>query len=343
MSGSSVYEQMVERLRGHQLAAMLQLAARLDLSSRVGEGIGLPELADGLALHPRHLKRLMRALSAFGVFEMDARGRIKNNEASWLLSPTAERSLHAAARFWGMPAAWAAWSDLGRSLEAGDCGFEAVHGRSLFEHLAGSAAEGEAFDNFMMNSPDDRHAMAADALQLRGDETVVDIGGGNGALLATLLQRWPGVRGVLLEQGRAIEKARARLAGLEDRTTLSAGDMFQAVPSGGDLYILSQIIHDWSDEEALVLLGHCRRAMAPSARLVLIERRLDGGRAPLSRLSYLSDIEMMVLHTGCERMDEEYAELLSAAGFELGSVTPTAGPFALYDAAPCPVPAREPA
>jgi hypothetical protein len=147
---------------------------------------------------------------------------------------------------------------------------------------------------------------------------VVDVGGGRGRLLATILERYPRLRGILFEQAHVIEDARETLdaAGVVDRCELVGGSFFEAVPAGGDAYILRNIIHDWEDDQAVAILTNCRRAMATGARVVLVERYL--ATDPREALPVLySDLEMLVNVGGLERTTDEYGALLARSGLRL--------------------------
>src|SRR5206468_2664398 len=147
---------------------------------------------------------------------------------------------------------------------------------------------------------------------------VVDVGGGRGRLLATILERYPRLRGILFDQPHVVEDARETLdaAGVVDRCELVGGSFFDAVPAGGDVYVLRNIIHDWDDDQAVAILTTCRRAMTDGARLVLVERYLatDPHEALLVRHA---DLEMLVNVGGRERTTDEYAALLARSGLRL--------------------------
>jgi hypothetical protein len=164
--------------------------------------------------------------------------------------------------------------------------------------------------------------------------TIVDVGGGNGALLATLLAALPAVKGILFDQPHVVAAAGAvvEAAGVADRCSVVGGSFFEAVPEGGDAYVLKSIVHDWEDAEAIAILLSCRRACSGDAALLLIERDLGPpNEAPAAKLS---DLNMLVNPGGRERTVEEYAALFDAAGFRLVGATPTALGLSVIEAAP---------
>jgi SAM-dependent methyltransferase len=156
---------------------------------------------------------------------------------------------------------------------------------------------------------------------------IVDIGGGNGALILSILQANPQMSGVLFDLPHVIESAKKHLdaAGLTGRCAVVAGDFFASVPSGGDTYILKNIIHDWDDEHALKILQNCHRAMAENGKLLLVEGIIPPGNEP--SFGKLVDLNMLVMAGGGERTEAEYRALLAAAGFQLTNVVPLQSPL----------------
>jgi predicted O-methyltransferase YrrM len=170
--------------------------------------------------------------------------------------------------------------------------------------------------------------------------TVVDVGGGHGALLTAILSATPGLRGVLLDLPGVAEGAQPHLAaaGVLDRCEVVGGDMCTAVPSGGDAYMFSRVIHDWDDARAAAALASCRRAMGPTGALLVVEEVIPLGDAPA--YGKLSDLNMLVGPGGQERTEAEYRALYTAAGFALTQVIPTPSRMSILVGVPCA--AREP-
>ena len=164
--------------------------------------------------------------------------------------------------------------------------------------------------------------------------TIVDVGGATGHLLTTILARFPQPRGVLFDLGHVVRDAPALIQarGLSDRVGIESGSFFEKVPPGGDAYLLSHIIHDWSEEQCLTILGNCRRAMSPGSRLLLIEMVLPPGDAP--HPGKVLDLMMLVGPGGQERTEPEYGELLHKAHFRLERVVPTTTPVSIVEASP---------
>jgi hypothetical protein len=317
-------------LRAFQLSRMLSVAATLEVANRIEDRpIAIDELARDCGAHSGMLLRMTRALAAFGIFAVDDEGRVSHTQASRLLRHDANPTLHHAARYWTMHGNWAAWEKLEHTIRSGEPGFEAVFGMANFEYLKLHPQEAELFNRFMQHSPDDRHNAVADAYDFSGVRTIVDVGGGNGALLAALLRKYPESNGVLFDQENAVKDASDVLGSVAARCRIVAGDFLAGVPAGGDAYLLSQILHDWADEHCLRILNSCRDAMRDDSRLLIIERVLESDGNPMN---YLSDMDMMVLFPGArERTLKEYGELFSAAGFGAPTLICTRSPFGIVE------------
>jgi O-methyltransferase domain len=325
-------------VRGFQLSVMLREAAELGLADRVAAGPRpVAALAEEVGVGSQALLRLCRALAAFGVFALDAEGRLSHTARSAWLRSDARPTLHHAARYFTAPGNWGAWGAWGEALRGEACPFEAVFGRPNFEHLAANPDEAALSDAFMRHSPDDRHAAVAEALDMRGAALVVDVGGGEGALLAALLAAHPApLRGLLYDRPQVVAGAGTVLgtAGVAGRCSVEAGDFFARVPEGGDVYLLSQVLHDWDDAACGRILGRCRAAMRAGARLVVIERVLPpmGREAEADPGEFLADTHMMAILHGRERTAAEFGALLEAAGFAPQGIRPTRSPFRLVEA-----------
>ena len=215
--------------------------------------------------------------------------------------------------------------------------FRETFGVANFEYLAAHPYEASLFDLFMQHSPDDRHAAVVEAYDFSNARLVVDVGGGTGALLTAILIAHPDMKGLLFDQEAVVAAAPEMLrgVGLSERCRIEAGSFFEALPKGGDIYTLSQILHDWNDERCLTILSNCREAMGQDARLLAIERVLDEEPGQTNPMSYLADMQMMVIHEGAkERTKAGFAALFAQAGFSEPRVLPTRSPFYIVEALP---------
>ncbi len=321
-----------EMIRGALLTQLLYVAARLDLPERLRAGPRpAAALAAAVGADPGALARLLRALAFLGVVREEA-GAFALTPAGARLQAGAPGSLRGSALFYGAPWSWQAFGALLEAVRTGIPAFRTVHGTGLFEYLARHPEAAETFNEHMLAvTGQDAEAIVA-AYDFGGLGRIVDVGGGHGALLAAILRRVSAARGVLFDRASVVEGAREFLgaAGLADRCELRGGSFFEAVPPDGDCYLLKDILHDWDDERALAVLRACRRAMAPAARLLVIERVLpaDGTPAP----GALVDVVMLVLTGGQERTEREYRALLAAAGLRLTRAVPTASPMTVLEA-----------
>jgi hypothetical protein len=317
-------------IRAFQLSRMLSVAAELDVADRIQDHpVAVGDLARDCGAHPGMLLRMLRALAAFGIFAVDDEGRVGHSQASRLLRRDADPTLHHAARYWTMHSNWAAWEKLEHTIRTGEPAFEAVFGMANFEYLKLHPEEGELFNRFMQHSPDDRHNAVAEGYDFSSIGTIVDVGGGNGALLAVLLRKYLELSGVLFDQENALKVALTVLGPAAARCKLVSGNFFAGVPAGGDVYVLSQILHDWDDEHCLRILRNCRDAMGADSRLLVIERVLESASNPMN---YLSDMDMMLLFPGArERSLKEYGELFSSVGFGAPTLIRTRSAFAIVE------------
>lgn len=333
---SALLDEVTLDVRGYQLAAMLYVAAELALADRIENGARpVDELAAEANAEPGMLLRLCRALAAFGYFSIDGEGRLNQTERSAFLRRNATPTLHYASRALAGPDIWAAWGNLLHTVRTGESAFEATFGQPLFKYREAFPERREVFNAFMRTSPEDRHAAVAEAYDFSGVGTVVDVGGGTGALLRAILSVHEGVRGVLLDQQSVVANAAAVLGPLTARCDVVGGDFFEAVPAGGDVYTLAQILHDWNDERCRIILGNCRAAMKPGSRLLVIERVLEEGPDPAAPMNYLLDMHMAVLFPGAkERTPSEFAALFRDSGLRPPVVLPTRSIFRIVETGP---------
>ncbi len=220
------------------------------------------------------------------------------------------------------------------SVQTGKSGVEKYLGMPVFDRFGQHPEMASLFSQTMIAFHGAEAAAVARAYDFSAVKTIVDVGGATGHLLATLLSHAPGARGILYDLPHVVRDAPALLQsrGLTDRVTIEGGSFFERVPVGGDAYLLSHVIHDWSEAQCLTILGHCRRAMHPDSRLLLIEMVLPPGNAP--HPGKLLDIMMLVGPGGQERTEQEYGNLLAKAGFRLTHVVPTHSAASVIEAVP---------
>lgn len=328
MAQPTPFDTMRQMVTGCLVSQLTYVAAKLGIADRLADGPKTAaQLAASVDAHPQSLYRVLRALAALGVFTEDPDGRFALTPLAGPLRRDAPDSLHAFALMWG-DTFWPACGSLLHCVRTGQTAFDHLHGMGAFEYLHQHPQAAEIFDEAMSNLTRVQAAAVVAAYDFSGVRTLVDVGGGKGALLAAVLRANPGMRGVLYERPDVLPAARKALEdeGMLARCELKRGDFFTSVPEGGDAYALKDVIHDWDDERAASILANCARAMGREARLLLIER----GLPPRNVLGQgkMVDVVMLAVTGGRERTEPEYADLLSRAGLRLARVVPT-GPEAM--------------
>ena len=267
-------------LNGFQASEVLHAAAKLGVPDALAAGItSLEALAGATRTAPDSLRRLMRVLVYLDVVTRDAEGRFSLTEVGERLRPDVEGNWHAWAQMIGSPAIRKSWAHLTEAVRTGRTAFELAHGSDIWAHRSRHPEDGERFDSAMRSATERLAAPLAQCLGRLDGLHVVDVGGGNGSLLAQVLLKHPSASGSLLEQGPSARRARELLDhhGLLHRARVIEGDFFQAVPPAGHLYVLKFVLHDWDDEQAVRILQSCRiamRAAAHRARLVVNQARV---------------------------------------------------------------------
>jgi hypothetical protein len=328
-------ESLQRLVAGSHVSQAISVAATLGIADLLAEGPrASEELAAATNAHPPSLYRLLRALAAVGVFHEEDDRRFSLTPTGDLLRSDAPGSVRGWAAFLGRPYIRESWSALEHSVRTGENAFEHVHGTDVWSYRAERPDESEIFDRAMQSITGSVDKALVAAYDFGRFGTVVDVGGGNGALLAGLLAANPELRGVVFDQEHVVANAERVLAaaGVADRCEIVSGSFFEEVPRGGDAYVMKSIIHDWDDERSTEILQVCRRAMGDSATLLLIERIVEAPNEGW-RTKFM-DLNMLVNPGGQERTLEEWETLLGRAGYNLVEVTPTQAGVAVIAGAP---------
>jgi ubiquinone/menaquinone biosynthesis C-methylase UbiE len=326
---------LLHAVTGYWVTQALAVAARCSIADRLAGGPrSVSELARDTGSDESSLYRLLRALAGIGVFRELSERRFELGPMGEYLRSDVEGSLRDLAIMRGSEWQWRAWRALGHSIRTGRTAFDHVFGQPTFEYLAEHSEDARVFDGAMAGTASHMHAAIVDAYDFSTIGTLVDVGGGSGALLRTILRRYPAMRGVLFDLRHVIDRARATMnaAGLAERCELVGGDFFVSVPQGGDAYLVSYVIHNWDDERAASILRRCREAMAPGGRILVCEVVVPCPNEP--SYATLLDVEMIVFTRGLERTEHEYACLFERADLRLRQVLPTATPTTLLEAVP---------
>jgi hypothetical protein len=327
------HAQLVQMAMAHWVSHVVHAAAKLGLADHLAGG---PQDAESLAgptgTHAPSLYRLMRTLASLGILAEDESRRF----ALTPLGEAMQTGAPGSARATILTVASEPWvhgfAQLPYSLQTGKSGYEKLFGMPIFDWLAQRPEEASLFSETMVGIHGGEPPAVSAAYDFSGFGTIVDVGGATGDLLTTILEHYPEAHGILYDLPHVVRDAPALIAsrGLADRVRIEAGSFFDHVPAGGDAYLLSHIIHDWSEEQCLTILGHCRQAMHPGSRLLIIEMVLPAGNTP--HPGKMLDMMMLVGPGGQERTEPEYAELLAKAGLKLTRVIPTASPVSVVEA-----------
>jgi copper chaperone CopZ len=319
-------------LNGAHAAGAVSCLTQLGVPDLLESGAkSAPELAKQLDVHPDRLYRLMRATSCVGVLAEGPDGKFSQTPMSAVLCKNARPSLRGLAIMGGRDWHARGWSHLEYCVRTGKQALDEVYGMPIFEFFTQNAEEAEIFDEAMTGLSTIDSPAVTDAYNFDGINTIVDIAGGRGLLLATILQRHPNMRGTLYEMQHVLEGAKAGpLQPVMNRCTLASGDMFSSVPAPTDAYIMKHIIHDWPDEQCLQLLKACRKGVNPGGKLLVVDCVIQPGNE-FSPSKFL-DVQMLIFPGGRERTEPEFRALLAAAGWKLTRIIPTAAVDSIVEA-----------
>jgi hypothetical protein len=323
MSGTaSEIGDLLAMVRGYQVSKAMAAAAELGVADLLRDGARpVDELAAVTRTDPPTLYRLLRALAAVGVFHEDGARRFSLTPIGEYLRRDHPQSVDPLVRMFCADYEWQAWGALDHSVRTGDNAAVHALGMDVWEYRRRHAEHSELFDAAMRTLSRSATAGILAAHDFGRYGVVADIGGGTGALLASVLRAHPAVRGVLYDQEHVVAGAAAVLAdaGVADRVTVLAGDFFAGVPHGADAYLLRTILHDWPDDDATRILDRLREAMEPDARLVLVDAVV--GPPNEDPGSKFLDLMMLVSAGGRERTEPEWAALLARSGFRTVGTT----------------------
>jgi O-methyltransferase/methyltransferase family protein len=324
---------MFALITGRLVSQMIYVAAKLELADRLKHGpLTIEELAAATEVQAPALYRVLRGLASFGVFAETKNKRFKLTPLAVTLQKAAPGSMHAAALLWDEKYQEDAWAQLLHGLKTGEIPFFKAHGVSYFEYLEKHPEHLKVFGETMTSVSSTENPAIAAAYKFSGIRTLVDVGGGNGSLLATILKANPKLKGVLFDlhsvTTRAKQDRHVTAKGIAERCTLESGNFFEAVPKGGDAYIMKRTLHDWDDERCAKILANCRNAMSEKGRVLVVESVIPPGNDP--HRGKLLDIQMLVIG-GRERTKQEFAAVFREAGLKLTRVLPTKCPLSIVE------------
>jgi orsellinic acid C2-O-methyltransferase len=322
---------LLQMIFGFFPTQVLYVAARLRVPDLVAAGaMSSEELAEATGTHPPSLYRLLRALAYLGILEETEPSCFGLTELGAPLRSDAAESVWATTLLFCGDGVWRSWGELLISVRTGETAFDKSSGTEPFAHFAENPEASETFNQAMSEGTRRDAPGIIRSYDFGQFQTLVDVGGGDGTLLAAILGANPGLHGVLFDSASGLAQAPNRLeAGrVGDRCQLVEGDFFASVPGDADAYILKSVIHDWDDERCVTILKNCHRSMAGGAKVLIVEPVLPPTVEPsFTRLGVImSDLNMLLNTGGRERTEAEFATLLRSAGLELTAVVPTPPP-----------------
>jgi SAM-dependent methyltransferase len=315
------------------LSQAVYVAAKLGIADLLKDKpLHVSELAKQTETHERSLYRVLRSLASVGVFA-------ETDPKVFALTPVAEplitdrpASMRDMAIFMGEQWHWAVYGEMLHSVQTGEAAWKKVHGMEVFPYFQQNPEEYEVFNRAMTSFSVVNAPAVAQAYDTGKAETLVDIAGGHGALLAAFLKANPNLKGVLFDLPEVVAGAPALLEkeAVAERVETVSGDFFQTVPSGADVYMMKHIIHDWDDDRAVKILSNIATAMKPDGKVLIVEHVVPAGNTP--DMSKVMDLEMLVSPGGVERTEAEYSEILAQAGLRLNRIVPTKSPLSIVEA-----------
>ena len=326
--------QILQILNGAHVAGAVSCLAQIGLPDLIEAGPkSAEELASQIGADPQALYRLMRATASVGVLSEGPDGKFSQTPMSTVLRSDATPSLRAFAIMGGREWHGRGWSHLEYCVRTGKQALEQIYGAPIFEYLKQNPAEGQIFNDAMTQYSMIDSPAVADAYNFDGIRSIVDVAGGHGLLLATILKRNTNMKGTLYEMPHVLEGARnGPLKPVMERCTFASGDMFSSVPAGADAYIMKHIIHDWPDDRCVQILKACRKSVNPGGKLLVVDNVIHPGN-DFSPGKFL-DLQMLIFPSGCERTEKQFRALLAAADWQLSRIIPTAAAESIVEAVP---------
>jgi hypothetical protein len=327
-------EKLTQIMMGAALSRAVCTIAELGIADQIESGSPqwVESLAGATGTHERSLYRIMRFLASHGLFQEKGNRQFDHTPLSHCLRSDAEGSFRAAAQM--LHRMFPAWDGLHHAAITGEPGFNKVFGQPVFDYVATHPDLAPILDAGMTALHGHETAAMLEAYDFSAINVLADIGGGNGSLIGSVLQRYPELQGLLFELAHVVGRARESLQayGIGDRCSVIEGSFFESVPSGADAYLFRHIIHDWTDEQSIQILNNCRKVIPDHGRVLVIEAVVPTGNEPSLAKDF--DMTMLTFPGGLERTEEEYRSLLEQAGFQLSSITPTASMISVVEGKP---------
>ena len=314
---------IMQMAMGFIVSQALAVSARLEIADLLKDGAKTAkELAGLTATHEPSLYRLLRALASIGVLHKDA-DKFSNTPLGACLRSDHPASMRAALHMMGDPEHWNSHGNMQQSVKTGEIAFDYTFGIPVFPYFAENPDAAAVFDRSMTSFSRAVAEAVSSVYDFSQAETIADIAGGHGILLAKVLQKNPQAKGILFEQPQVLEGNILAKENVAERSTLVSGDFFNEIPVVADIYLMKFIIHDWNDEQSITILNNLAKSAPKGAKLLLVETVVEeDDNAP--SLSKIMDLNMLVMTGGRERTPGEYAALFEKTGFRLEKIYPTA-------------------
>jgi hypothetical protein len=324
---------MYERFTSFWVLAAIKVAADLDIANILDkEPLTIEQLAERTGSDTHALYRMMRALASESIFKRTRHGLYKNTRLSKVLA-----SGRGSLRFTLMQHLgnlnWTAFNDLSYSIRTGKSAFSKVYGMKIYDYLSQHPEESTLFDRSMTNLSEISIEPILSAIDFGNYPVIADIGGGEGLLLASILFKNKNSRGILFDLPEGLNHSERIFErfGVARRVQIIEGNFFNTAPAGADIYLLKNIIHNWSTEECLLILRNIRNVMSPDGKILILEMILD--ETNRSSFGKLIDLQMLVfMDEGKERTRKDFETLLQSAGLKLKRIIPTIAPISIIEA-----------
>ncbi|HXJ07284.1 MAG TPA: methyltransferase [Candidatus Acidoferrum sp.] len=325
---------ILQIINGTYVAGAIACLAQLGIPDLVEAGPkSVEELAPQVNANPQALYRLMRATASVGVLAEGADGKFSETPMSAVLRRNGSPSLRAFAIMGGREWHGRGWAHLEHCVRTGKQALDRIYGTPIFEYFGQHPEEAQVFNDAMTALSTIDSPAVAESYSFDGIHSIVDVGGGHGLLLATILARNPHMKGTLYDVPRVVEGAKdGPLKPLMKRCTLASGDMFSSVPAGADAYIMKHIIHDWPDDLCLKILKACRKSVNAGGKLLVVDWVIQPGN-DFSPGKFL-DLQMLIFPGGCERSEKQFRDLFAAAGWQLTRILTTAAGESIVEGIP---------
>lgn len=316
--------QLMQMLFGFAASRAIGVSAELRIADLLKNG---SKTADELALqtdvHARSLYRVLRACASVGVYSEDNNKKFSLTPLAEPLLSDAPGSLRAFAEMITCDWQFQTWAELPYSVKTGMPSFDKVHGKSSFEYFWSNEKAGQVFNDAMTSNSAFSSVAVVNAYDFSSISELVDVSGGHGFLLASILEKYD-TPAIVADAEKILKEH-----GVTEKCETIGGDFFKSVPAKADAYIMKHIIHDWNDGQCVTLLENCCQAMTEGGKVLVVEMVVPEGNEP-SPAKFL-DLQMLQFLPGCERTEKEYSELFDKAGLVLTRIIPTMSPFSIIE------------